>query len=211
MGFDFGSIVELLGIIISSVLPFVLKNNLWDDNVPKTIEEFNEKYEDKIKNILKDNLFESSNVLGNIIDNRLDPKIDFSGDKEKSAQYTKIIAQHEPFFINIKKHIEIENMINDVEETYFNLNNIIPDINNLSWAIVILGILAILCILFFNNASITIYILCILYSSIVCCIFRVARLYFKFKVFIKKIIFHKNWILEHSKSIKRLSDDYYEN
>ncbi len=60
-------IFTILGFIITSLIPSIFENNLWDSNVPKSFEKFKEQYEPDLDNILNDILFKSSNFLDNLI------------------------------------------------------------------------------------------------------------------------------------------------
>ena len=45
-------IFTILGFIITSLIPSIFENNLWDSNVPKSFEKFKEQYEPDLDNIL---------------------------------------------------------------------------------------------------------------------------------------------------------------
>ena len=104
-------IFTILGFIITSLIPSIFENNLWDSNVPKSFEKFKEQYEPDLDNILNDILFKSSNFLDNLINEKIDNNTNLSNNEKDSAKYTHIISQYKPFFIEIKKYIEIENKL----------------------------------------------------------------------------------------------------
>lgn len=201
----FELILDIFGFIAFSLLPSIFKNNLWDKSVPTSLEEFNKEYEDKINKILKENLRKSSYLLEEIINNKVNSEEQLS--EEESVEYTNVLGLHEELLIKIKKHVEIESKITDIEILYSKINDIIKDIKNISY-ISILCILILFINLFIPNIlNLNLPAYCALYSIILYCIFRIIRLYYKFKGFMDKLVNYKNWILNTTKSIKRLSDD----
>lgn len=201
----FGLILDIFGFVAFTLLPSIFKNNLWDNTVPINLEEFNKEYEEKLNKILKENLRKSSYLLEKIINNKVNSEDQLS--EEESVEYVNVLGLHEDLLIKIKKHIDIESKINDIELLYAKINDIIKDIKNLSYISI-----ACILILFINlfipdilNLNLPVY--CAIYSIILYCIFRIIRLFFKFKVFMKKLSDYKNWILDTTKTIKRLSDD----
>lgn len=200
----FGLILDIFGFIAFTLLPSIFKNNLWDNTVPINLEEFNKEYEEKLNKILKDNLRKSSYSLEEIINNKVNSKDQLS--EEDSVEYTNVLGLHEDLLIKIKKHMDIELKINDIEILYTKINDIIKDIKNLSY--ISIGCFLILIINLFIpdilNLNLPIY--CAIYSIILYCIFRIIRLFFKFKEFMNKLRDYKDWILKTIKTIKRLSD-----
>lgn len=201
----FGVILDIFCIFAFSLLPLIFKNNLWDESVPNTLEEFNKEYEEKLNKILKDNLKKSSYLLEKIINNKINSEDPLSD--EEAAEYTNVLKLHEELFIKIKKHVEIESKIKDIEISYKKINDITKNINNLSYISIICSIILLikLFIPFILNLELASY--CLLYSIILYCVFSIIRLFFKFNEFMSKLVNYKNWILDTTKSIKRLSDD----
>ncbi|WP_400222075.1 hypothetical protein [Methanobrevibacter smithii] len=196
-------IFTILGFIITSLIPSIFENNLWDSNVPKSFEKFKEQYEPDLDNILNDILFKSSNFLDNLINEKIDNNTNLSNNEKDSAKYTHIISQYKPFFIEIKKYIEIENKFKEVGNCYSRANDVIKTIRNNVYLIII----CIVCYIFIPEQIIfhTI-IICGLYVLIFYLIFKSLSLFSEFKSLMKDLIDYKNWISDTKRNIVKLSD-----
>ncbi len=196
-------ILSIFGFIITSFIPSIFENNLWDKNVPSSFEEFKKQYEFDLDNILNDILFKSSNFLDNLINDKIDTNSNLSNNKKDSAKYTHIISQYKPFFIEIKKYIEIENKYKDVGYCYSRANDVIKSIRNNVY-LIIFCILC--CILLPEKIMFHMIILCGLYALIFYLIFRSYTLFSEFKSIMKDLIDYKNWISDTKRNIVKLSD-----
>lgn len=196
-------VLSLLGFIITHFIPSFFENNLWDKNVPKSIEEFKDQYESDLDNILNDILFKSSNFLDNLINDKIDSNSELSNNKKDSAKYSYIISQFKPFFIGIKKYVEIESKYKDVGYCYSRANDVIKNIRNNVYLII--G--CVLCWVFLpEKFMFNIIILCGLYTLIFYLVFWSLTLFFEFKSLMKTLIDYKNWISDTKRNIVKLSD-----
>lgn len=203
-------VIEIFGFIIFKVLPKIFENNFWDENVPKTLEKFNERYEEKINKILKANLIKSSDILEEIINKKIITKTDLSESKKYSAEYLNILGKHEELLIKIKNHIDIEDKITHIEALYSNINDKITYVKNLSYiaivCIIFIMIISIINIIYPDSIKLNIAVYCAIYTIIACCCIGIINTYFEYKTFINNLVSYKEWILDESKKIKRISD-----
>lgn len=81
-------------IILTVFLPYIFENNLWSNDLPKTIEDFNVKYESKINRILSNNTNNSSKLLSSIVDNTI--RLD---DESDTGKYSELLEMHEKLLI----------------------------------------------------------------------------------------------------------------
>lgn len=192
------SIANLLGIF----LPLIFKYALWSENLPKTIEDFNEKYESKINRIISDNTNKSSELLEKIINNKSQ-----LNDESDSEKYGELLNMHQKLLIRIRFHGEIENKQKEIEYLYQHLHNTIQNIRNWSILVVIFYIICGIILLSGYFDKFQIFIQCGIYSLTFYGIFRISDLYFRFKKDSTTLLNHKKWILETVRNIPKMSDD----
>ena len=196
-------VLNIFGFILSHFIPSFFENNLWDKNVPPSFEEFKKQYEIDLDNILNDILFKSSNYLDNLINDKIDNNSNLSNNKKDSAKYTHIISQYKPFFIEIKKYIEIENKYKDVGYCYSRANDVIKTIRNNVYLIMFC---ILCCILLPEKIMYHMIIICGLYALIFYLIFSSYTLFSEFKSIMKDLIDYKKWISDTKRNIVKLSD-----
>jgi len=198
MDLIFDIIIPIIEIIVSIFLPSIFENNLWNNDLPKTIEDFNFKYETKINKILHDTTNKSSNLLEDIINHKIDIKNENDYD-----EYQISLIIHEELLIKIRQRIKIENMQEEIEQLYHSLFIIIKNIKNLSYLLILLNILF---IVFGYYLSFPLIIKCGIYSLTFYSIYRIIDLYYQFKKEWNKLLNYKDWILEKYKYVPKITE-----
>lgn len=195
-------IIAIIEVILIVFLPYIFENNLWSNDLPKTIEDFNVRYESKINRILSNNTNNSSKLLSSIVDNtvRLD-------DEEDTGKYNELLEMHEKLLIEIRIHVDIEEKHRDIEKLYQNFFSVIKDIKNLTILVIIFYFVCLM--LFFTGYfdKVHLIIQCGMYCLTFYSIFRIIELYCSFKNNCNALINYKNWILENDKNIPRIIDN----
>ncbi len=195
-------ILGIINLVSSVILPYFFENNLWSDELPKTLELFNKEYEDKINSILYNSSNKSSEFLEDIIKNKIELK-----DESDSFKYSKLLKMHDKLLIQIRLHIEIEEMHKSIENLYHELSNTIKNIKNIAGIVVVFYLICV--VLFVTNYfhMFQIFITCGIFCLTFYSIFRCGELYFKFKSDFNKVLDYKKWILDNYKNIPRVTDD----
>ena len=195
-------IIAIIEIILTVFLPYIFENNLWSNDLPKTIEDFNIKYESKINRILSNNTNNSSKLLYSIVNNTI--KLD---DEDNFGKDSELLEMHEKLLIEIRIHIDIEEKHRNIEKLYQGIFRIIKDIKNLTVVVILFYFLCLVLLFtgYFNQ--IQFFIQCGIYCLTFYCVFRIIELYFSFKYNCDALINYKNWILENDKNIPRIIDN----
>lgn len=167
-------IFGIFEVIFSLFLPYIFENNLWSNELPPTIEEFNLQYESKINRILFDNSNKSSTLLEYIITNKIELK------DESDYEYNKLLGMHEELLIDIRNHIEIEQMHKSIESLYLKLAVSIRNIKNITFLVLAFYFISLVLYFlgFFNNNLMILHvgIFCLTFYSF----FRIIELYLRF-------------------------------